>query len=261
MPSFTAVAFDTLLERKEKKNVSKPPAPPRKLEVGGSSRQRSIRPNYVSPALYATPETTALPDSPTSLSPSPYVINHKRRGPRLKKSHSDSDVIQAQTSSKEGGAAENGRPSSSEQVVGCLDDVSASLEVPNSRDEPSVRQLHRSPKVSGPLGEAIGNSLKDAPKLSGFQEDASANGFHDKVDPGNELSRTNSSAARPLVFDSEKESDCDDFYEPQESMSVASLSENEGMGAAERSLQQSLAYGEFFDACEGTSLCSLSCSL
>ncbi|EPS63986.1 hypothetical protein M569_10802, partial [Genlisea aurea] len=46
----------------------------------------------ISPALYAIPKSTPLPDSPSSFSPSPYVINHKRRGPGLVKSYSEVDV-------------------------------------------------------------------------------------------------------------------------------------------------------------------------
>ncbi|XP_064948117.1 uncharacterized protein LOC135598368 [Musa acuminata AAA Group] len=58
--------------------VGRPPIPP------NSSATKSIpRPN-ISPALYAIPESTPLPDSPSSFPPaSPYIINHKRRGPRL----------------------------------------------------------------------------------------------------------------------------------------------------------------------------------
>nr|GFC36951.1 hypothetical protein CTI12_AA533660 [Tanacetum cinerariifolium] len=46
----------------------------------------------ISPALYTTPEPTPLPDTPTSFAPSPFIVNHKRRGPRLSKAFSEDDA-------------------------------------------------------------------------------------------------------------------------------------------------------------------------
>ncbi|RZS01715.1 hypothetical protein BHM03_00031648 [Ensete ventricosum] len=58
--------------------VGRPPIP-----QSSSATTNIPRPN-ITPALYAIPESTPLPDSPSSFPPaSPYIINHKRRGPRL----------------------------------------------------------------------------------------------------------------------------------------------------------------------------------
>ncbi|KAK1279109.1 hypothetical protein QJS04_geneDACA015731 [Acorus gramineus] len=50
----------------------------------GSSAVPVKRPSrriFISPALYATPKPTPIPGSPTCVSPSPYVVNHKHRRP------------------------------------------------------------------------------------------------------------------------------------------------------------------------------------
>ncbi|XP_074302768.1 uncharacterized protein LOC141634533 [Silene latifolia] len=59
----------------------------------------TVRPP-ITPALYTTPEPTPLPVSPTSSFPpfSPFLINHKRRGPRLSKSFSEHRVVDAVSS-------------------------------------------------------------------------------------------------------------------------------------------------------------------
>lgn len=98
MPTFTAIALESLLEpgsRNPNPN-SKPPPPPARLSLNPPSEKKKIPlrpPHAVSPILYATPEVTPLPDSPSSFPPSPYIINHKRRGPRLVKSSSQIDVF------------------------------------------------------------------------------------------------------------------------------------------------------------------------
>ncbi|XP_065009590.1 uncharacterized protein LOC135639663 [Musa acuminata AAA Group] len=99
MPTFTAIALERLLEPASRDPAPKPPPAP--IKVGTAARLTTIkdsiaRPN-ISPALYATPKSTPLPDSPTSFPPeSPYMINHKRRGPRLAKSFSQNDASDGQ---------------------------------------------------------------------------------------------------------------------------------------------------------------------
>ena len=109
MPTFTVIALDRLLEpgassksadmsslpnSNSKPFSSSMPVPDSKLERRNSTSVVEKRPHrpQIRPALYATPEATPLPDSPTSFPPSPYIINHKRRGPRLMKSYSEQDV-------------------------------------------------------------------------------------------------------------------------------------------------------------------------
>ncbi|RAL52535.1 unnamed protein product [Cuscuta campestris] len=112
MPMFSAVALDRLLDSGNPKSMIRTKsAPPPKGERINSAHLRSVdkrnrapssrmergisRKRHwaaTSPALYALPKCTPLPDSPSSYPPSPYIINHKRRGPRLLKSLSHDDV-------------------------------------------------------------------------------------------------------------------------------------------------------------------------
>ncbi|KAJ6797156.1 Uncharacterized protein M6B38_110330 [Iris pallida] len=95
MPHFTAIALDRLFEPGPQS--SKPPPVPVRLGRALSYSEKKIipprPPHTVSPSLYATPEVTPLPDSPSSFPPSPYIVNHKRRGPRLLESLSQNDVV------------------------------------------------------------------------------------------------------------------------------------------------------------------------
>ncbi|KAI3893463.1 hypothetical protein MKW92_012231 [Papaver armeniacum] len=91
MPTFTAISIDSLLDRSlaprksilklERRNTA--PIPPVK-EIAKQSQQPQQHGVSPSPLLYATPETTPIPDSSSSFPPSPYIVNHKRRGPRLR---------------------------------------------------------------------------------------------------------------------------------------------------------------------------------
>ncbi|XP_058191224.1 uncharacterized protein LOC131308326 [Rhododendron vialii] len=87
MPTFTRIAWETLLEPTVHKNPSDSPpratARPSSLTDDGSNHKRAQAPNhiYISPALYITPAPAPIPDSSYDpVSPSPYVVNHKRRG-------------------------------------------------------------------------------------------------------------------------------------------------------------------------------------
>ncbi|KAK1300205.1 hypothetical protein QJS10_CPB13g01110 [Acorus calamus] len=82
MPPFTAAAFDRILES------SSPSRDPPSAASRAKTESREIH----RPSLYMTPDVTPLPDIPSSHSPSPYIIKHKRRGPRLPKSFSHGDV-------------------------------------------------------------------------------------------------------------------------------------------------------------------------
>ncbi|KAI3448403.1 hypothetical protein Pfo_005068 [Paulownia fortunei] len=78
MPTFTTIALENLLEPGVRDSLKKPihgdPEDP-------NPRNGGPRHLYISPALYATPEQAPISEysSPDPLSPSPYVVNHKRR--------------------------------------------------------------------------------------------------------------------------------------------------------------------------------------
>ncbi|VAI48453.1 unnamed protein product [Triticum turgidum subsp. durum] len=102
MPTITHYVLDPFLETGSLPNLQKlvpkpPPAAP--LPPEKSSEKPipvPVAPARTStlPALYSTPESTPLPDSPSSFPGtwSPYLINHKRRGPGLIKTSSQGDV-------------------------------------------------------------------------------------------------------------------------------------------------------------------------
>ncbi|VFQ60653.1 unnamed protein product [Cuscuta campestris] len=108
MPTFTTIALENLLEPRVRDSCKSPldfeKSAARHLKVSRSSDGSRIDCNggvrdgarregvddlnppsanhiYISPALYITPEPAPIPEvSAGTLSPSPYVVNHKRRG-------------------------------------------------------------------------------------------------------------------------------------------------------------------------------------
>lgn len=87
MPTFSTITFENLLEPRVRDSYKKP----LDLNSGREMLTNDVaetpaadaapRHIYISPALYTTPESTPIPDhlsEPTS--PSPYVVNRKRRG-------------------------------------------------------------------------------------------------------------------------------------------------------------------------------------
>lgn len=89
MPTFTKIAWETLLEPTLHKNTSNTP-PNSVINTGSNDYAENLNkkraqkaPNhvYISPALYITPAPAPIPASSSDpVSPSPYVVNHKRRG-------------------------------------------------------------------------------------------------------------------------------------------------------------------------------------
>ncbi|KAJ0464067.1 hypothetical protein HanHA300_Chr14g0522801 [Helianthus annuus] len=200
----TTLALDRLIEPKD----SKPMAPGKSvsdsrldIQINGSEKPPNIRNstknidkrhhwNQISPALYTTPEPTPLPDVPSSFASSPYVVNHKRRGPRLSKAFSEDD---AAITSLEAEDIESCR------VVDGIDNVNESVEDTDSNIV-----------VSGDLGdETISNN--------------------DVVAGQDNL---------------------DDFFDPQDSLSVSSSTDQGSSYGAVRSLNLNSSVSEFYDAWE-----------
>ncbi|KAL3626743.1 hypothetical protein CASFOL_029486 [Castilleja foliolosa] len=103
----------------------------------------------ISPALYATPESRPLPDSPSSFPPSPYIINHKRRGPRLLKSFSEYDVAtwkqdENKVVDKNGNCDGNGSK----------DDTFISMKVPDPCVDEKEKYLNGAFSDDGDMGNA-----------------------------------------------------------------------------------------------------------
>ncbi|XP_058082823.1 uncharacterized protein LOC131230834 [Magnolia sinica] len=82
MPTFTAIALESLLEPTVGDSSPKNPFPSKQLPK--QSKELAAAPKRsshidISPALYTTPKSALFPNSPASVSPSPYVVNRKRR--------------------------------------------------------------------------------------------------------------------------------------------------------------------------------------
>lgn len=102
MPTITHYVLDPFLETGSLPNLQKlVPKPPSAAPLPPQKSSEKPIPVPVAPArtntlpaLYTTPESTPLPDSPSSFPGtwSPYLINHKRRGPGLIKTPSHGDV-------------------------------------------------------------------------------------------------------------------------------------------------------------------------
>lgn len=78
MPTYTTIAFENLLEPSVRDSLKKPL---RGDPDDADPRDGGPRHLYISPVLYATPEQAPIPEysPPDQVSPSPYVVNHKRR--------------------------------------------------------------------------------------------------------------------------------------------------------------------------------------
>lgn len=219
MPStFTAIAFDRLIEPGAPKSVVKPPNS--KLERGHSSTEKKMHRRHLSPSLYATPEVTPVLDSPSSsFPPSPYIVNHKRRGPPLLKSVSQGDVSLNQRATEGETVGENGRKSDSEIEV-LTEAVPVTTTVSNPREEVGVNGFHDG---------NVGSSNLDYRSVG--TEDSS----------------------KSVAVNLERDCECEGegFFDPQESMSVTSNIDVEDSSGVERSLKVTTPLGDFYDAWEG----------
>ncbi|KAI4314826.1 hypothetical protein L6164_027694 [Bauhinia variegata] len=235
MPTFTAIALDRLLEPGTSKTVEKSvspsmPVPNSKLERrnsasairnsatsgnGASTTKKKPPRPQLKPALYATPEVKPLPDSPSSFPPSPYIINHKRRGPRLNKSFSEASVP-----SKQKAADDEKVVNSDTVIVSSAGDLQVTITNPEA-----VKEKH----VNG-----VGD-LESEQKETGSS--SIINGSH----------RENN-VMKGVTLQSERDGENDDFFDPQDSLSYTSNTDGEDNG--DRSTKFFPPGVEFFDAWE-----------
>ncbi|KAJ0248872.1 hypothetical protein HA466_0159140 [Hirschfeldia incana] len=223
MPTFSAIALDRMLEpgastsaETVKSYYPKPPIS--KVDhKGKSTNERTFTRPKMSPALYATPDAIPLPNSPSSFPPSPYIINHKSRGPpRLLKSSSEANVASSQQKTLD-----------DEGVTGNTDVKASPRRKSTSFSFPTTSE----PKeedfdgiVDGPFGSWSGKSVLDN----------AANGLEKE-----------NNLPEPVTAKADKESECEDFYDPGESASFTSNTEVEGEEGSQR---LATPVGEFYDA-------------
>ncbi|CAN6446636.1 unnamed protein product [Victoria cruziana] len=166
-------------------------------------------PTYGSPALYRTPERTPVPDCSSSFPPSPYVINHKRRGPNLSRDSSRIDV--AASSSKAGNEVQTGK----EKSTVCLENNNG---------------------VS--IIEANGTNTKNFADERWKDNSTCTKIIDDEA------------AAEHRPFCADKRGENEDFFDPQDSMSVSSSTEVEDRSSLERPYRNPSQAGEYYDAYE-----------
>lgn len=252
MPTFTAIALDRLIEPGPSRSVnnsgpnSKPPIPNPKPKMKRSSRTSvtsKVNRPQISPALYATPVATPLPDSPSSFPPSPYIINHKRRGPRLLKSFSEDNVSSWEKALEEDEV--NGNPKLAEgNSADLLKDCSVTFSIHEPNEEEHENGAH-----DGPISVEQVNSVRD-----GSIKEEHMNGFHDgKVGSSQMNNRLaiDASVLKPGALNLEKGGDSEDFFDPNESMSAASNTGGGDDAAAESAARFATLGVEFFDAWDG----------
>ncbi|KAE8655986.1 GTPase Era [Hibiscus syriacus] len=233
MATFTAIAFDRLLEPGASRPVEnssstlKPPIHPKpstnsKMERGSStSVKRKVNRPQMSPSLYATPEATPLPDSPSSFCPSPYIINHKRRGPRLSKSFSEANV------------------SSLEKILE-EDEINGKAKLEESKPVDERKDGFVAFSISEPNEEEHENGAPCICPMNIEPENGVHGGYIQEVYTNAVLK------VGPLNLDIS--SDSEDFFDPNESMSVTSNTEVGDDTGAESAARIATSGVEFFDA-------------
>ncbi|CAK8539924.1 unnamed protein product [Lathyrus sativus] len=238
MPTFSAIALDRLLDTEASKPIDKPvptsmPVPiSRTLErtaTAPAMKKKVPRPP-LKPALYTTPEVKLLPeaDSPSSFPPSPYVINHKRRGPRLLKSSSEASVLSKQNS-------EAIDDKSFDTVIGSS---AGDLQFAFSNHEP-VEEEHANGVCGGKSVRVNG-----AGPVNGHREPENSS-------LTNVLLRDNGPA-----LNLERDTDIEDFFDPKDSMSFTSNTDVEENAGTDLPVKFSSPVGEFYDAWEELSSAS-----
>ncbi|OWM74634.1 uncharacterized protein LOC116211627 [Punica granatum] len=254
MPHFTAIALDRLIDSGASKSADKSghgsmtvPRHPLSPKSGSSpklgrrnstnstqrnsmaSTQRRVPRPQMTPALYATPETTPLPDSPSSFPPSPYIINHKRRGPRLGKNPPEADASSCEKSTGKAETSLGARETSS-LVVAHAEAVPVSPLSSPVKDSHAIGAYERH-SGSTSNGEAVKSNLGQNEKFN-----------------GGSIGENN--YAMPVTLTPSKEGDSEDFYDPQDTMSYTSSTDVDDSGTPDRASKMASAGGEFYDAWE-----------
>ncbi|KAF8049909.1 hypothetical protein N665_2093s0004 [Sinapis alba] len=227
MPTFSAIALDRMLEQGASTSAETVPSTRSyyaKPPISKQKKGKNTRPPRMSPALYATHDAIPLPNSLSSFPPSPYIINHKSRWPRLLKSSSEANVSSSQQKTLEDEAIVNGA-----DVKASPRRKSTSFSSPISEaTEEDYSNFYFDGHVGNwsPFDGNIGNGKSEL-------DNAAANGLEWE----NNLSD-------PVTAKTDKESESEDFYDPGESASFTSNTN----AREEGSHRLATHVGEFYDA-------------
>ncbi|XP_010444791.1 PREDICTED: uncharacterized protein LOC104727393 [Camelina sativa] len=225
MPTLYAATLDRSLSRELISPSTLHSKPPISNDESNQPKELNTlftRPQ-MSPSLYATPKEIPRPNSPSSYLPSPYIINHKARGPPLLFKR-DSQLDDP-----------------SEKI--CEATKSTSLPFPVS-DATAVDHTQGIPErpvwdCSPPHGNYWNN---DKPG-----RDICSNGDIGSNNATNPL-EWKSYLLEPVRIKADKELDFENFYNTRESVNFTSNTEVQGVGGAASS--HNTTVGEFYDACD-----------
>ncbi|CAN0919264.1 hypothetical protein LINGRAHAP2_LOCUS31347 [Linum grandiflorum] len=245
MPTFSVVTLDRLLEPGASKSADKSappsanpvpkPKPPSRSTLhrrnSTSITDRSPHRPQLIPSLYTTPEATPVPpDSPKSYTASPYIINHKRRGPRLSKSTSVGNLA-SQKKALDKDEVDGGSKGVETHVNVIRDDQPADLGRESTKQEDLRNGIHRLTTKAEPI-----------------------NGHHDGAKVGSNgkvaVSDLRYAFLKEKDGTSARDSDIEDFFDPRESMSLSSTTDGEDNFGTSSKLSASTYMTEFFDAWE-----------
>ncbi|CAH2064439.1 unnamed protein product [Thlaspi arvense] len=247
MPTFSAIALDRMLEPGASTSVetvpstasfySKPPISKLEKGKGKLPNERTFTRPQMSPALYATPDAIPLPNSPSSFPPSPYIINHKSRGPRLLKSSSEANVASQQKTLEDEAVAGDTSVKASPRRKS----TSFSFPVSEATEEDYANGVH-----AREVGNFSFEGIADGPVGNwGPLDGENGNGKSELDNAANGLERENN-LPEPVTAKADKESESEDFYDPGESASFTSYTE--GDAGEEGSQRLATPVGEFYDA-------------
>lgn len=264
MPAFTAIALDSLIEPGGSRPINKPPShsrpPPnpkpittpklnRRHSISSGDKKAQCLP--INPELYATPEATPLPDSHTSFVPSPYIVNHKRRGPRLSKSVSEIDVAACRK------ALDDQESCSSENKKTVENEVVSSANKPsviNSVSSPREKKEKTNDDMNSRVGSKKALQINSDGKVWGgnlrrVNTDVRyvSNKFISGFDVGGD-------SPKRTPKSSKKGGATDDFFDPQDSLNYTSNSDEEQSNNNNNRREYpstSATIGEFYDAWDG----------
>lgn len=226
MPTFSSATLDTLIEPVSQNPVAVKLPPPRiKVErLGNNSSTNNNHPRpAIQPALYATPETTLLPTSPSSFDPlPPYVINHKRQGPYLLKSSSQTDL----------GGGQQLAPDLEQKVEAV--DQNSNGEVSNVLQDGKMEAKKKGKAAHEPKGGIVPVELLED-QLGDYDFDKGL--------------RESKNITMPFSNVTEREGESNDFFDLQDSLSIASITEVDD-SSGPRWWKPGTPLSEFYDAYE-----------
>ncbi|KNA02652.1 hypothetical protein SOVF_216630 [Spinacia oleracea] len=159
----TTLPIDDLKSSSRRQEIP-PPHPQLRRRNSTSSPAAVAKPPQIQPSLYATPEPTPLPDSATSSFPpfSPFLINHKRRGPRLIKSLSDQHVAAAAASSASEGTHTRSLSDENVTVEPKVERFDEELAFNGSNDDVLVAEVEAEPMKDEFNGDTSGRENSES---------------------------------------------------------------------------------------------------